>query len=122
MKEFAKKDDSGRKGVLNATEGGRSYFSVKIERKNRCDGHVLESQHKRGGGRERKKGDGRMRGKEGEQRSLQRGFPIPFPLELLLGQPDKPRTGTGGTRALLPLGPGPVLPGPDPLLSPFSPR
>jgi hypothetical protein len=36
-----------------------SYFSVKIEGKNRCDEHILESQHKRRGERERKKGDGR---------------------------------------------------------------
>ena len=84
VKEFAKRPTAAKRGA-ECNGGWESYFSVKIERKNRCDEHVLESQHKRGGGRERKKGDGRMRGEGRGAEKLAKGFPIPFPLEFTSG-------------------------------------
>ena len=50
---------------------------------------------------------------------MQRGFPFLFLWNLLLGQPDKPRTGTENTGSS-PSGPGSVLPGPDPPPFPHS--
>ena len=94
--------------------GWESHFSVKIEGKNRCDEPVLDSQHKRGGegGKGRRKAGGRW-GKEGEPRGLQKSFPFLFLWNLLLGQLDKPRTGTENAGSS-PSGPGSALPGPDP--------